>query len=396
MPAQKAKDHRHTFAFEHYQQLTMPPGALEKLFHPVVRVLAQREHRVGETMAISFCGTVFAGDHEVAAKHAVSAFPQEVTGQMLVNFLRGGAAMSVLCQQRGAPLYVVDVGVAHAYEMPPKEEFANGISFLNRNIANGKLGGEVYEFGSGDISDRPALSQQAFTLAFNVGREVAKRAIKDHNPDVFILGDMGIGNTTPATAIVAYLLDQKPADITGAGTGIGEKRRREKASLIKKAIARHAKDFDDNAKSPQSVLQSLGGFELAAIAGAACTAIDHQKHVLLDGLISTAAILPFAIDYPEFSSWLIASHASAEPAHQLALKTLGLSPLLQLDLRLGEGSGGAIAAGLMQDALAMLNHMATFQTANISGAAPGTQVSNLVATMVCDEGKDAIDPYSDL
>jgi len=342
----------------------MPPGALERAFNPVLRILAQKPQHTAKPFSIKYAAAVFAGDHSVAKLHGVSAFPPEVTGQMVLNFVFGGAAMSALCRRRSAPLYVVDVGVAYHYDKPATT--AKNITFLERNIAIGLLGSEKYPSGASDITTTAALSPEAYRLALQVGRETVEKLIHDSNPDVIILGDMGIGNTTPSTAIICQTLGLSPEMLTGPGTGINAEQKSRKTTVISKAINRHNTEFTSAAANPEVIVRSLGGFELVAIAGAALAAAEYQKHILLDGIISTAAILPFALSSKEFRSWIICGHIGSEPSHQAAVNAIGEKALLNLDLRLGEGSGAALAAGIIDDALAMLNEMATFESAGVS------------------------------
>ena len=364
MAIRNPKPFESSSAFAHYQQLTMPPGALERAFIPVLRALAQRTNAQAP-WSLNFCSALFAGDHGVAAAHPVSAFPQQVTGQMVANFAHGGAAMSVLSRRRHAPLYVVDVGVAYPYELPANHKMPSGITFWNKNLCQGAIAGESYPTGARDLSATTALSEEAFVRAFAIGREVVTDAMKTSRPDFLMLGEMGIGNTTPATAIVCQCLDISPAQFVGAGTGINSSQKATKVEIITKALERHRKEFGAQANKPEIVLRSLGGFELAAIAGAATAAAENGIHILMDGTIATAALLPFALASSEFKAWLTAGHAGAEPAHRAALEALGLKALLTLDLRLGEGSGAALAAGILQDALALLNEMATFASAGV-------------------------------
>lgn len=368
MPIQFAKSHEQSNAFKRYNQLTMPPGALQRVFKPALQILAQQKNQT-YPFAVKFASAVFAGDHAVAKIRGVSAFPSEVTAQMLINFVMGGAAMSVLSRQRQSHLYAIDIGVAHTYELPPADARASGVTYLNCNLSTHNAFEEKYPHGALDITQECALSAAIFENALQCGRETVKRAIAEHNPDVLMLGEMGIGNTTPSTAIICHTLGISPSSITGPGTGINSEQKKKKSEAIQDAINRHKNHFGSEHQNPKNILRSLGGFEIAAIAGAAEEAAANGKFVLLDGTIATAAILPFALKYPEFRSWLIAGHVGSEPAHQAAIHALELQPLLNLDLRLGEGSGAALAAGIILDAVAMLNEMATFASAGVSANA---------------------------
>lgn len=374
-------------AFARYQQLTMPPGALGGVLEPALRLLAQRptDAQLGakgdlsgvDASALHFLSLVFAGDHGVAAAHPVSAFPPAVTAQMILNFLRGGAAMSVLARLRNAPMAVVDVGVASAYAKPPEGTEAAAqagarctppVCYFNKNLT--QHAPRLYAQGAADITQNPALQPGTFAQAFAVGEEIfrAMCARLGHQPDAIILGEMGIGNTTPAAAIVAHCLDVEVELCTGAGTGLDSKALKVKSGVIRQAVVRHENTFGSfgTHTNPDTVIASLGGFELAAMAGAGLAAARQGVHILLDGVIAMAALLPYMLNCPGLSSWVIAAHCSAEPAHALALKKLGLEPLLRLGFRLGEGSGAGFAAGLLQDAVYLLNNMATFDSAGIS------------------------------
>ena len=182
---------------------------------------------------------------------------------------------------------------------------------------------------------------------------------------------MGIGNTTPAAALIAWCLSAPVENCVGPGTGINQNQHAIKCKVIEAALARHKQTNKGvHSTDPHKTIQSLGGFELAAMAGAALAAANSGVHILLDGVIATASLLPFALDIPTFKSWIVSAHCGSEPAHLLALQKMELEPLLRLQLRLGEGTGAALAAGLMCDALKLLNEMATFDSAQISGSGP--------------------------
>jgi nicotinate-nucleotide--dimethylbenzimidazole phosphoribosyltransferase len=352
-------------AFERYGRLTMPPGALHRLFEPALRILAQRDHSPQTPFSIHFASAVFAGDHGVAHSHPVSAFPQVVTGQMVANFVAGGAAMSVLSRHRGAHLCVVDVGVARSFPYALPASTASGVTFLSRNIPQA-IRSERYDHGTADFTEQSAMSQKAFDAAFAAGAEAIDTLLHKGPCHAVMLGEMGIGNTTAATAVIAHTIGRDPREITGAGTGITDASRSKKAEVIAMAIERHKRELGASANNPSDIVRSLGGFELAAIAGAAHRAAEMKIHVLLDGVIATASLLPYLSANPALASWIIPCHMGAEPAHRAALQSIDAKPLLELDLRLGEGSGAALAAALISDAVAMLNEMATFESAAVS------------------------------
>ncbi|MCA2959395.1 MAG: nicotinate-nucleotide--dimethylbenzimidazole phosphoribosyltransferase [Silvanigrellales bacterium] len=363
-------------AFARYVSLTMPPGAMATLFEPVLRILASPASiSSASTGGIAPAAFLFAGDHSVAKNKAVSAFPCEVTAQMVANFLAGGAAMSVLARRRGMRLVVCDVGVATP--LPNLASKTSDATFLDWNVPREKRGVGEYPFGSRDISEENALDFDDHLSVFERGRALAQEAVSRHGVNLLVLGEMGIGNTTPATAIASVLLREDPSSITGVGTGLNIHARRHKTDVVRRCVARFRSKLPTVAlqfsqgrpvlEDAHLLLAGLGGFELSAMAGAACGAAEAGCYVVLDGVICTAAIAPFAIAVPSLAPWLIAGHRSAEPAHGKLLSHLALSPLVDLNLRLGEGSGAAMAVGLLQDALALLDTMATFSDAGVSG-----------------------------
>lgn len=357
------RDWHESQAFSLYQQLTMPPGALAGIFEPLLRVLAQQSQKSNRPYALNLAAAVFAGDHAVVPEEGVSAFPPSVTGQMVANFLTGGAAMSVLCGVRKILLSVVDVGVASTYPVP--EKVATGVRYSDFNISRGRLG---YEHGSRNLAKCSALDEEAFAAALFAGRKAFADITKASGRiDVLIVGEMGIGNTTPASAIIASTLNVDPSGVTGPGTGLTQPGIENKIRVIERALKRHHSEFAGETQ-PEITLRSLGGFEIVAMAGAALTAMEAGTHVLLDGVIATAALLPWVKHEQWRRHWLIPGHVSAEPAHRMALDAMKLTgtPLLDLGLRLGEGSGAALAAGLLLDALTLLNGMATFESAAVT------------------------------
>lgn len=353
--------------FRRYLELTMPPGALEALFQPVLKILAQRTQPHQEPLKLA--GLLFAGDHAVARRHGVSAFPAEVTPQMVANIVRGGAAVSQLAQRRAAPLWVCDVGIAQGFDSLLAIPSNENVHFERANL-HGVFPSDGFGEGARDITTQAALSLHAHQHCWDVGARLAEEAIRASGCDVVFLGEMGIGNTTPASAISAYLLGMTADACTGRGTGVSDAVWQSKKRVVEMALERVRKDGTvsrvQSLNDAHVLLQELGGAELSALAGAAWRAAEMGRMVLLDGVIVTAAVAPFAIAEKSFSAWLLASHESAEPVHKSLLHALGLNPLLKLGLRLGEGSGAALAAGLLQDADALLRGMATFSSAGVS------------------------------
>jgi nicotinate-nucleotide--dimethylbenzimidazole phosphoribosyltransferase len=320
-------------------ELTKPTGALGRL-ETLAIDLAGLQHtdrpRAGRAPII-----VFAGDHGIVAQ-GVSAYPQAVTIAMLANFCGGGAAISVLARELGSTLEVVDAGT----------------------LASEPMSGIVTDkprCGSRDFSQDAALAPAELAFAFDCGsRAVARHAASE--PDLLIPGEMGIGNTTSAAAIGAALLRTRAETIAGGGTGVDAAGRAHKARVIDAALGLHSL-VDD--VSPERILCAVGGLEIAAITGAVIAAAQRRIPVLVDGFIVSVAALTASRINPSCRPYLIFSHRSAEQGHQLVLDALDARPLLDLDLRLGEASGAAIALPLLRLACALHNGMATFAEAAV-------------------------------
>ncbi len=319
-------------------RLTKPQGALGRLEDLSIHLagITGNIARSFEERAV----LVMAADHGVAAR-GVSAYPQEVTAQMVANFLRGGAAINVLARQMGARVVVVDIGVAA--DLGPQK------GLVTRKV----------RAGTRDFVQEPALTPEEIRQAMETGIALANEVA----PDLLALGEMGIGNTTAASAVVAAITG-KPADlVTGRGTGIDDGTWRHKIALVDRALAFHRPD----PKSAFSVLGAVGGLEIAGLAGAAIAAAARRVPVVLDGFISTAAAMAAVTLCPPLRDYLIAGHRSVEPGHAVALKWLGLRPLLELDLRLGEGTGAILAFPIIEAAVRTLREMTTFDEAGVSG-----------------------------
>lgn len=321
-------------------QLTKPPGALGELEVVAIRFagLQGRECPTLDKVYIS----VFAADHGVA-EEGVSAFPQAVTVQMVHNFLNGGAAISVLARELGATLEVVDVGVKTPISHP---------GLISQRAGD----------GTANSTEGAAMTASQFGLALQAGAEAAERAKAAH-ADLFIGGEMGIANTTSATAIYCALLDVSILDATGPGTGLNRDGMLHKVNVVRRILNQHRSHFHD----PLEVLRRLGGFEIAALTGAYVRAAQLGLPVLVDGFISTAAALIAIETQPGVADWLFLSHTSAEPGHFFAVAELKQRPLLDLGLHLGEGSGAAIAVPLLRMACALHKQMATFTEAAVAG-----------------------------
>ena len=322
------------------QQLTKPAGSLGQLEAVAVQ-LAGLQGQVKPTLKEIWIA-IFAGDHGVVAE-GVSAFPQEVTGQMLLNFVSGGAAISVLARQLGAQLEVVDLGTVN-----PALNLA-GVRHLN-------IGAGTANFVQG-----AAMTQAQGELALQAGRDSVLRA-QAAGAQLFIGGEMGIGNTTAASALACALLDCPVVHLTGPGTGLNAEGVSHKAQVIERALALHAAQRGDALQT----LFNLGGFEIAALVGAYLACAQEGVAVLVDGFICTVAALVAVRLNPACREWLLFGHRGAEPGHRHVLETLGAEPLLELGLRLGEGSGAALAVPLLRLACDLHGQMATFAEAAVA------------------------------
>ncbi len=329
----------------HLDALTKPPGSLgrlEELALQVGVVLGDPPPPLERARIV-----VFAADHGVAAR-GVSAYPAEVTAQMCANLSSGGAAINVLARACGAEVRVVDVGVAADL---------SGIE---------GIGHRKIRWGTDDLTVRPAMTEVEVVAALEVGvgEECARPA------PLIGVGEMGIGNTTAAAAVTAALTGARPCDVVGGGTGVDRVGLARKRAVVEKAVARLG-----NCTDPLEALRQVGGLEIAAMAGAMIGAAARGALVLVDGFISTAAALAACRFCPTLPPYLIASHRSTEPGHAVALDALELRPLLELEMRLGEGTGCALAIPLVRAAAALLREMATFESAGISGPAAGAAPS---------------------
>lgn len=323
--------------------LTKPKGALGALERLAIRLAALQ--RTDRPRADNVRIVLFAGDHGITAQ-GVSAYPSAVTVQMLGNFARGGAAISVLAHELGAPLEVIDVGTLAANEIA-------GV-MIDKPCR-----------GTRDFSREPAMTIDEAQHALMTGRRAALRAA-EHRADLLILGEMGIGNTTSATAIAAALLARPPADLAGAGTGLDAEGVRHKTAVISEALKLHGLTQPDT--DPLKVLTRVGGLEIAALSGAIIGAAQSGIPVLVDGFIVTVAALLAIRLNASCHGWLIYSHRSSEQGHRLVLDALGAEPILDLKLRLGEGSGAALALPIVRLTCALHAQMATFAEANVSDA----------------------------
>ena len=331
-------------AQDHQARLTKPRGALGVLEDVSVRLagLAGLEPPpVPEPAAVA----VFAADHGVHAQ-GVSPWPQEVTAQMVGNFLAGGAAVNVLASQAGATVCVVDVGVASP--LPPHPDLRD------RKVAP----------GTADMTVAPAMTREQVLAAVEAGLQVAGELV-DAGARCLLTGDMGIANTTASAALIAAMLRVDPAEVTGRGTGVDDETLARKVDVVRRALALHRPDPAD----PLGVLAAVGGLEHAALVGFVVGASARRVPVVLDGVIAGSAALVAAALHPHALVAAFAGHRSAEPGHARALQALALRPLIDLDLRLGEGSGAVLALPLVQAAARVLRDMATFDSAGVADKA---------------------------
>lgn len=327
-------------AQKHLDNLTKPPGSLGVL-EDIAKKIAGITGEVKPALPRKTC-ILLAGDHGVTDE-GVSAFPKEVTPQMVMNFLNGGAAMSVLSRHVGAELIVVDIGVASDLPDHPM--------LIKKKIA----------YGTANMAKGPAMTREQAIEAIEVGIEVAGECLQK-GTGMFGTGEMGIGNTTPSTAITAFYRGGSVAEVCGRGTGVDDESLKLKVRVIEKAIELNKPDVDD----ALDVLSKIGGFEIAGMAGVMLAAAANRKPVLIDGFISGAAALvasklqPLAVDY------MLASHLSEEPGHATILELLGLKPFLRMNMRLGEGTGAALAMNIVDGALKIVHEMASFADAGVA------------------------------
>lgn len=325
-------------------QLTKPQGALgrlEALSIQIAGITGQARPKITHKVIVTM-----AGDHGVAAS-GVSAYPQEVTAQMVLNFLGGGAAINVLARQVGARIVVVDMGVAFPLPEHP--------ALVVKKIAP----------GTHNLTDGPAMSREQAEASVLAGIDVVEAEIA-RGLDIVGTGEMGIGNTTPSAAIAAALTGKSPAEIAGRGTGIDDEGLARKVNAVERALQVN----QPNPADGLDLLAKLGGFEIGGLAGVMIGAAAQRRPVLIDGFISTAAAMIAVTLAPSVKPYLIAAHRSQERGHHIMLDWLGLEPLLDLHMRLGEGTGAAIGLSLAEASCRILDEMATFSDAGVSEKAP--------------------------
>ena len=320
--------------------LTKPEGSLGRLENLSIQIagIQARSDPSVDPGAIF----VMAGDHGVCAE-GVSAYPPEVTAEMVLNFVAGGAAINVLGARAGARVIVADVGVA--------VDFNTTIPIYHNKIAK----------GTKNMALEPAMTREEAIRSVEAGIEVFEAEFAKNPFGIAATGDMGIGNTTPSSAMASAFTSHSATKLVGRGTGIGDEALKRKIGVIEKALALHKPDAAD----PIGVLAAVGGFEIGAIAGVILASAAHKVPVLIDGYISGAAALLARALSPLSVEYMIASHLSGDAGHGLMLESLGLEPLLDLGMRLGEGTGAALAMMICSAACKVLNEMATFESAGV-------------------------------
>lgn len=324
-----------------HARLTKPAGslgALEELSIRLAGLAGQCPPPIPEPAAVA----VFAGDHGVHAQ-GVTPWPQEVTGQMVANFLAGGAVVNAFARQVGASVTVVDVGVL--------EDLGEGPGLVAAKV----------RAGTRDMTAEPALTRDEVSAALEAGARVAFTLV-DEGARALVTGDMGIANTTPAAALIAAFTGADAAAVTGRGTGIDDDRYARKVAVVRAALEAHAPDPAD----PVGVLAAVGGLEHAAIAGFILGGASRRVPVILDGVIAVSAALAAAALAPDAVGAMVAGHRSAEPGATVALAHLGLEPLIDLGLRLGEGTGAVLAVPIVAGSVRVLHEVATFDSAGVS------------------------------
>ncbi|MFC5714400.1 nicotinate-nucleotide--dimethylbenzimidazole phosphoribosyltransferase [Thalassorhabdus alkalitolerans] len=334
---------------QHINSLTKPLGSLGSLESLAIKLAGIGRSTQPEIDPATVI--VMAADHGVT-KEGVSAFPSEVTKQMLHNFMNEGAAINVLAQVANASVEVVDIGVKENIELP---------GLINKKV----------RLGTNNMMAGPALTREEAIAALETGIEVAEGAIQK-GAKLIALGEMGIGNTTASSAILSVLGQTSIENVVGVGTGINHEDKERKIQVIKQAI----KINQPNPHDPIDVLGKVGGLEIAGLAGVVLGAAATRIPVLLDGFITSVAALTAVRINPVCEQYLIASHQSVEPGHIVVNQLLGLQPLIDLNLRLGEGSGAALALPIVRSAVHIVHNMATFEEAKISGAKDGSLKGN--------------------
>ena len=314
----------------------------------ILEPLSARLAGIAKTLDVSLTNKIIvtcAGDHGITAE-GVSLFPQEVTAQMVYNFVNGGASISVLAKHAGAVVKVADLGVNH--------DFEEDLPIFHYKVRK----------GTSNFAVEPAMTKQEAIQSIEAGIHIVKYLVEKESVDMIGTGDMGIGNTTPSTAIIAAFSGIDVEKLAGRGTGIDDSALKNKINIIRKSLLLHKPD----SKDPIDILSKVGGFEIGALCGLVLGAAKYSIPVVCDGFISTAGALLACELAPHAKSYLFASHRSVESGHQFMLERLGLTPLLDLNFRLGEGTGAALAMEILDAATRILADIKTFEETGINNA----------------------------
>jgi nicotinate-nucleotide--dimethylbenzimidazole phosphoribosyltransferase len=331
-------------ALAHLDILTKPLGSLGRLEDIAAQIVSIRQEHFDEPMKKG--AYIFAADHGISAE-GVSAYPREVTHQMVLNYLSHGAAISVLARLHHAELCIIDVGVDADFEDTP--------GLVRRKIAR----------GTRNLLQEPAMTDEQLAQALAVGVEMASAAV-DAGITMIAIGEMGIGNTTCASAITCALTGATAAIATGRGTGVGSEAHTRKIAVVEAACLKHFGSASN--PSPLEVIRCVGGLEIAAMTGMILAAAKHKLVIVIDGFICTAAAAIAVSIAPDVRGYLVVGHQSEEPGHKLLLDRLRLLPVLSLNMRLGEATGAVLAMPTLESAMALYTQMATFTSAGVSVA----------------------------
>jgi nicotinate-nucleotide--dimethylbenzimidazole phosphoribosyltransferase len=342
-------------------QKTKPLGALgelETLAESLALIFASpsssSEGQISQLQIspITPCVMVFAADHGIG-QHPISIAPQAVTAEMVANFLRGGAAINCLCESMGADIHIVDAGVLTKTAAPRQNQTTSQLQFTEQRV----------DFGTQDLSAQAAMTRHQLKQALTLGEKIMEQKF-NHGYTAIAFGEMGIGNTSSASAILAALLGLTASQTSGMGTGITDTQLALKIELIDKGLGRVQEQLPS--PSPMDILQQLGGFEIAQLVGAMLACAAAKKLIIVDGfIVSVAALVAYSV-VPATRDYMVFAHTSAEQGHSLALDAMQAKPLLNLGLRLGEGTGAALAIPLVKAAAAFFNDMATLDTVSVT------------------------------
>jgi nicotinate-nucleotide--dimethylbenzimidazole phosphoribosyltransferase len=332
-------------ARQHLDDLTKPVGSLGRLEDIAAQLFTLRDGALPTPMKKAVY--VFAADHGITAE-GVSAYPSEVTRQMVENFLAGGAAINVLAHANAASVHVVDVGI--------DADLSGRTTLLHHKVRR----------GSRNMLREPAMNEAELAAALAAGAALGDAAA-EQGVTLLALGEMGIGNTTAASAITAALTEEAAAHVTGRGTGLSDEAYQRKQAVVTAVLLHH---FSSAAPNALEVLRCVGGLEIAAMVGMMLAAAGHRIALVIDGFISTAAAAVACALAPNVRNYMFAGHRSQEPGHRILLERLTLRPILDLEMRLGEGTGAVLAMPILEAAAHLYNEMATFSSAGVSGAKP--------------------------